>query len=115
MPYDVHYTCDRCTACCRWPGQVKVSAAEITRIAAYLGVEEEAFIQRHTRLRAQRDGLALLDQADGSCAFLEGGACAIHAVKPEQCRAFPNRWNFPGWREICQAKPSLRRLDPLDS
>jgi Fe-S-cluster containining protein len=115
MPYDVHYTCDRCTACCRWPGQVKVSAVEIARIAAFLGMEENDFIQHHTRLRVQRDGLALLDQADGSCAFLKGKDCMINAVKPAQCRAFPNRWNFPGWREICQARPSLRRLDPLEA
>ena len=107
MSYDVHYTCQRCTACCRWPGQVKVSAEEIGRIAAYLGIEEHDFIQRFTRLRTQRDGLALIDKPTGECGFLEGNDCSIQAVKPEQCRQFPNRWNFPGWREVCEAVPSL--------
>lgn len=109
MPYDIHYTCQRCTACCRWPGQVKVSAPEIAEIAAFLGVAEDDFIQRFTRLRAQRDGLALLDQADGACFFLEGNDCRIQPVKPQQCRDFPNRWNFPGWREQCEATPTLTR------
>lgn len=115
MAYEIHYQCERCTACCRWPGQVKVSPAEIAAIAAFLGLEEHDFIQRHTRLRMQRDGLALLDKGNGECEFLAGQACAIQEVKPEQCRAFPNRWNFPGWREVCQATPSLRRLDSLEA
>lgn len=108
MPYEVHYQCQRCTACCRWPGQVKVTAAEITAIAAHLGIEEGQFIQEYTRLRAQRDGLALIDRENGECYFLDGDDCRLQAVKPEQCRAFPNRWNFPGWREVCKAVPSLR-------
>lgn len=109
MPFDIHYTCQRCTACCRWPGQVKVSAHEIAQIAAFLGVEEDDFIQRFTRLRAQRDGLALLDQPDGACFFLEGNDCRIQPVKPQQCRDFPNKWNHPGWREHCEATPTLTR------
>jgi hypothetical protein len=24
-------------------------------------------------------------------------------VKPQQCKDFPNGWNFPGWREVCEA------------
>ena len=77
-------------------------------IAAFLGVEEADFIQQQTRLRPRRDGLALLEQPDGSCAFLAGNRCTIQAVKPAQCRDFPNRWNFPGWREVCEAVPLLR-------
>jgi len=108
MPYDVHYQCDRCTACCRWPGQVKVSEVEIAQIAAFLGLEEDDFIQRFTRLRPQRDGLALIDKPNGECGFLDGNDCRLQTVKPQQCRDFPNRWNFSGWREICQAVPSLK-------
>jgi len=102
---DVHYQCQRCTNCCRWPGFVKVSSEEIQRIAGYLGLEEDDFIQRFTRLRPNRDGLALLDQPDGACIFLEGRECRIQAVKPTQCRGFPNTWNFPGWRDVCEAVP----------
>jgi Fe-S-cluster containining protein len=109
MPYEVHYQCQRCTACCRWPGQVKVGAREIAAIAAYLGIEEHDFIQQFTRLRSQRDGLALLDKENGECFFLDGSDCRIQAVKPQQCRDFPNRWNFPGWREVCEATPGLTR------
>jgi len=25
-------------------------------------------------------------------------------VKPSQCAGFPNKWNFPGWQQVCEAK-----------
>lgn len=100
----VHYQCQRCTNCCRWPGIVKLTEDDIRAIAAHLGMEEREFIQEFTRLRPRRDGLALTDKPDGACIFLDGRDCRIQAVKPLQCRGFPNEWNFPGWREVCEAK-----------
>lgn len=111
MTHGIHYECQRCTACCRWPGFVAVADREIAEIAAFLGVDEDAFIQEQTRLRPNRDGLALLDKRNGECAFLDGRDCAIQPVKPAQCRAFPNQWNFPGWRDVCEAVPRLRRAE----
>lgn len=108
MDAQIHYDCQRCTACCRWPGFVVVTEREIAAIAAHLGIEKDAFIQEQTRLRPNRDGLALLDKPNGECAFLDGRDCRIQAVKPAQCRAFPNQWNFPGWREVCEAVPRLK-------
>jgi len=104
MP-ELRYVCQRCGDCCRWPGFVNVSESEIAEIARFLAVPEQEFINTQTRLRPDRDGLALLDKPDGSCAFLTtDGACEIQCAKPSQCRAFPNGWNFPGWRDLCQAK-----------
>ena len=110
MPgHSIHYECQRCTNCCRWPGLVKVSEAEIARIAAHLGMNEDDFIQRFTRLRPERDGLALIDKGEShECIFLKGRDCVIQAVKPVQCAGFPNTWNFPAWRESCEAVPTLR-------
>lgn len=105
--YSIHYTCQRCTNCCRWPGVVKVEEDEVRAIAEFLGMEEQAFIEQHTRIRPDRRGLSLLEREDASCAWLEGRDCALQAVKPRQCKGFPNEWNFPGWREKCEAVPSL--------
>lgn len=103
-PSKPHYQCVRCGNCCRWPGVVKITDAEISAIARFLGMEETDFIQQHTRLRPTRDGLSLLENPDGSCAFLDGiNTCLLQPVKPAQCRAFPNEWNFPGWRDLCEA------------
>jgi len=99
----VHYQCQRCTNCCKWPGFVKLTEEDITRIAGFLGLSEGDFIQSHTRLRQHRDGLALIDKPNGECIFLEGRDCQVQAVKPAQCSGFPNTWNFPGWRDVCEA------------
>lgn len=79
--------------------------AEIPRIAAFLGLSETAFIEQFTRLRTNRQGLSLLEHENHECIMLEGDSCRIHPVKPTQCAGFPNRWNFPGWRDLCQALP----------
>ncbi len=98
------YLCQRCGNCCRWPGDVRVTDAEVGAIAAFLGREESGFIGSHTRVNANRTGLSLIDKPDGSCVFLEGvNTCLIQPVKPAQCRGFPNEWRFPGWREMCEA------------
>jgi uncharacterized protein len=76
---------------------------DIARIAAFLNESEFRFIQSYTRLRPHRDGLALKDQPNGSCVFLNGQSCAVHPVKPAQCAGFPNEWRFPGWRNVCAA------------
>jgi uncharacterized protein len=99
----VVYACQRCTNCCRWPGFVKLTNDDISSISQYLGLTVHEFIQQFTRLRPRRDGLALIDNPDNSCIFLEGSDCRIQEVKPLQCRGFPNTWNFPGWREVCEA------------
>jgi Fe-S-cluster containining protein len=91
-----------------------VTEREIIAIATHVGIPEDDFIQHYTRLRPNRDGLALLDKPNGECLYLENGACAIQPVKPGQCRAFPNEWNFPGWRDVCGAIPGPRPKAIMD-
>jgi Fe-S-cluster containining protein len=98
------YACQRCGNCCRWPGDVIVSEAEVKAIAAHVALSEAEFIQTHTRLSANRQHLSIAEKEDGSCLFLEGeNVCRIQPVKPIQCSGFPNQWRFEGWREICEA------------
>lgn len=80
-----------------------MSDEDITAIAAHLDMGERDFVEKYTRLRPSRDGLALIDQPDGACVFLEDRDCRIQTVKPSQCKGFPNTWNFPGWRDVCEA------------
>jgi len=99
----IFYECQRCTACCRWPGQVRLSEAEITRLAKFKNLGELDFIQQFTRLTDDRRGLALMDKPNGECVFLDGNDCAVQPVKPQQCSDFPNLWNFPGFEKVCKA------------
>ena len=103
----IFYECQRCTACCRWPGQVRLTDEEIARLAAFKGISEHEFIQNFTRLRQDRRGLALQEKPNGECVFLDGENCSVQSVKPQQCRDFPNLWNFPGFEQTCHALPRL--------
>lgn len=86
---------------------MRLTEAEIARLALFRGLDERDFIQQFTRLRPDRRGLALMDKPNGECVFLDGGDCAVQPVKPQQCRDFPNVWNFPGFEHVCRAVPKL--------
>ena len=101
----VFYECQRCTSCCRWPGDVRVSDDELNRISSHLQLAADDFVQRYTRLRRDRQGLSLIEKENGECIFLEGNLCAIQAVKPQQCRDFPNLWKYPDAEKYCRAIP----------
>lgn len=103
----IFYECQRCTACCRWPGQVRLREGELARLADFKDITEHEFIQRFMRLTPDRRGLALAEKENGQCIFLEGNDCSVEAVKPQQCRDFPNLWNFPGFEKVCHAIPRI--------
>lgn len=84
---------------------MRLTEAEITRLAAFKSLSEADFIQQFTRLRWDRGGLALQEKPDGGCIFLDGDDCSVQPVKPQQCRDFPNLWNFSDFQQTCKAFP----------
>lgn len=101
------FECRRCGACCRIKdGIVRLSDAEIKRIAGFLGMSEADFIENETVLSPDRRCLVLKDAPDGGCAMLdERGLCRIHEVKPDKCRTFPYEWTNADSAGYC---PGLR-------
>ena len=101
------FSCRRCGACCRiQDGIVRVSDAEVKRIAAFLGMKEEDFIATETELAPDRQSLVLKSRPDGSCAYLTAdNLCRINPVKPDKCRTFPLEWTNPNSGEVCPALP----------
>ena len=101
------FICRRCGNCCRWEGCVKVGEQEVTAIAAFLHIPEQEFLDSFTRLTPDRRHLSLLEKEDGSCQWFDDSgslpACMIEPVKPQQCRDFPLKWNFPGWQKLCKS------------
>lgn len=95
--------CAGCGTCCRWPGEVRLDESEVSRLARHQELPEAVFIERHTRLRQDRRGLALQEQPDGACIFLTASGCAVHAVKPQQCRDFPALWVNSLWGKVPRA------------
>ena len=86
---------------------MRLGDGEVARLAGFTGMTEAEFIQRFARVSQDHHGLSLAEKPDGSCVFLDGNACAVQPVKPQQCRDFPNLWNFPGFEEHCRAIPRL--------
>jgi Fe-S-cluster containining protein len=84
---------------------VRLAEGEIARLSAFKGMREVAFIEQFTRLTQDRRGLSLQEKPNGECIFLEGNDCSVQPVKPQQCRDFPNGWNFPGFEKVCHAIP----------
>ena len=105
IPEGVRYECQRCGNCCKWDGDVVLEEGEVERIAKYLKIPLYEFVRDLTRLRANRQGLSLIDkEGTTECIMLDGNSCRIQEVKPKQCAGFLTEWNFRGWREHCQAK-----------
>ena len=77
-----------------------MSEVEIAQLAAFKGISEQQFIDAFMSLRKDRRGLALKEKTDGSCVFLEGKDCVVQAVKPQQCKEFPNRWMNSLWGKV---------------
>ncbi len=99
-----HYLCQRCGNCCRWPGLVRLDRGEDERIAAFLGLDVADFVNRFCEVHPDRQSLSIISRPNGECSMLDGwNVCSIQSVKPRQCAGFPNAWNFPGWREVCEA------------
>lgn len=97
------FACTGCGHCCRIPGYVRLTETDVARIAAYMEMDEGAWIAAHTRLTADRQSLSLQEQENGACAFLtEQNTCRIHAVKPEQCVGFPFAWQYENMETICE-------------
>jgi Fe-S-cluster containining protein len=82
--------CHRCGVCCeRW--QPLVSAAEVARLAGYLGITPERFQSEYTTSYPFDDETHLLQRSGRGCIFLrydEDGrsACTVHPARPDACR-----------------------------
>ncbi len=98
------YSCNRCGTCCKWPGYVRLVGDEADKIAQFLDISTEEFIDKFTEVTDDRKNLSIIEKEFGHCHFLTENGCAINDVKPQQCKDFPYKWRFFGWRRTCQIK-----------
>lgn len=102
------FTCQRCGACCRVPGYVRLTEADVLAIARHLGLTPEAFVETFAELTPSRTGLRIKGSPEEPCAFLtQESLCRIHAVRPQQCRDYPARWQSRDIERVCQAQRNL--------
>jgi Fe-S-cluster containining protein len=79
--------CTRCANCCKTMPPA-VSAEDIHRISARLGMSEEAFIAGYLVVDEDEGGYRM---KTAPCPFLgRDDRCTIYEVRPEVCREFPH-------------------------
>ncbi len=76
-----------CTDCCEKTGFVYLTETDSKRAAAFLGISVRAF-EKHYVYRT-RHLRRLRKPRHSQCPFLTAAGCAIHPVKPLQCRTYP--------------------------
>jgi len=102
--------CTKCANCCRY-SIVSVRAAEVARMADFLGMDEAAVIQHYTTPDAESPRARTLRTDKNGCAFLEDDRCRIYPARPEACRNFPHV--APGTHSLGGRLESHCRWTPL--
>ncbi|WP_158542523.1 YkgJ family cysteine cluster protein [Lujinxingia litoralis] len=87
MTTELRFECTRCQRCCARPGEVFFSAPEAFLAAAFLEIPLLELID--TYMHRHNEGWRIDVQSDAPCPFLTSQGCAIHPVKPSQCRTYP--------------------------
>jgi Fe-S-cluster containining protein len=81
--------CLKCPSlCCRMAGYVRVSRADIRRLAKFLRLTVREFEERHI-VEKTRKGEKRIKTATGSCQFLgDNRRCTVYAGRPRDCRGY---------------------------
>ena len=108
----LRFECQKgCVQCCARPGWIYFDHQDVQGAADFLGMRPQAFIKRYD-LRLELPGRWEMEVAEGKpCPFLKPDGCAIHPVKPKQCRSFPfwpeNLASRATWSETARDCPGI--------
>jgi len=76
-----------CVECCNKKGFVYLTESDAKLIAEYLDMSRAAFERKY--VYRTKHLLRLRTPRYSECPFLTSEGCAVHPVKPTQCRLFP--------------------------
>lgn len=104
------FHCVRCGVCCTGAGFVNIGPEECARIAGFLGLPLQEFLDKYTRHEPGYERWLIDGEgADEPCVFLVRDAdglagCRIQGeAKPVQCSTFPMKWRIRGFQKWCGA------------
>ena len=85
----LHFACTNCGKCCRIAdGIVHVSSRDAMRLARFLHITVEDFLQKYTHSEYRHR--VINDFPNGDCIFFrDGQGCGVYPARPEQCRTWP--------------------------
>ncbi len=79
--------CTACANCCR-EGEAGVNARDIERLAKFIGVTRQEFLDGFT-MRSDDDELILKRTSTG-CVFLKDNLCTVYEARPRSCANYPH-------------------------
>lgn len=93
----LRFACTMCGRCCTGPeGFVLVNDAEVSALAARLGVADDQFVARFTHMTGRGRSLTERPTEHGNdCVFLDRmsvpgkAVCGVYEDRPRQCRTWP--------------------------
>lgn len=85
---NIHFECQQdCFKCCSKPGVVYLDPADIRKAAHYLNLKVSRF---KSEFLVRENKLWFIEvEENRPCPFLIPEGCALHKVKPAQCKAYP--------------------------
>ncbi len=82
------FDCKMCGECCYGEGGIFMDTAEQDRVADFVGLKLEDFLEKYTEKRHGRTYARV--GATNFCIFFEKEkGCTIHPVKPARCELWP--------------------------
>ncbi len=88
----LHFSCTRCSACCRGgPGYVFLAKSDLRRLLSRLGLDFPTFFKRYCVLVETGIGfeLSLAERPNYDCVFWGEDGCTVYEDRPIQCSTFP--------------------------
>lgn len=88
------FSCKECGKCKYNRNDILLTPYDLFRVASYFGRTPQEIIERYCEVyEGQTSHLPVVRvlsvPPDGSCPFLRGKKCAVHAKKPVLCRTYP--------------------------
>ncbi|MDP7036176.1 MAG: YkgJ family cysteine cluster protein [Planctomycetota bacterium] len=98
----------RCGQCCTGTsGYVFVNRAEIARMAAEVGIDQDLFGKKY--LRQVGNYYSLIEKSNGDCIFYGEKGCSIYESRPRQCKSYPfwkkSLKSRRAWKQVCEECP----------
>ncbi len=111
------FECICCGDCCNGYGGTVISGADIEKIARFLDMDRDLFLE--TYCVKSPNGWMIAQREDGFCHFVKDKRCSIHPVKPRICRAWPYLesvlTDLTNWEAMASVCPGInKQADPQE-
>lgn len=100
----LNFKCQGCGGCCKgFPGYVWINEEDVKKMAKFLKISKEVFLEKYTRQIEEYISLKELSAPSYDCIFLKDNKCQVYPVRPIQCSSYPfwpkNLESQKSWQE----------------